>query len=257
MLIELVFIIIGGGIVWLFGVIFKVDSDIKFLSSFGFLFATVSIALFVHFVFPGIIEKCRYFLKLSKARILDFLIAYGLILIVFSAIVFLGKIFGLIVQFPETTKLLTVKNIIAAFFSTVIVGFCEEFIYRGVITVYFLKNTNKIFTIISVSILFAFGHLNYSGLLPYLTAVTMGVVTTLFVLETRSLYISIGLHCGWNFIYFIFDIVYNLEEIVFPFWGNIFELYQIGILLIFTIIFYFSRMNFNRQNIWQTIGNEN
>lgn len=234
-LIESIFIITGGGAEWFLTKYVTLIKEETLASALGFPFAALIICLLVFWLFPSVYKQCITWLTLSKKNILTFFLAYLITGFLFIFIVFLAKMSGLISPPPFIHKFFSIKIIAIQFVITILVGFTEEFIYRGVISSYFLNKTNKLFTIIFVSLLFSIGHLNYSGLLPFITAFTMGVVSVLLLFKTESLYASIGLHCGWNFIYIICENSYNLDVIVYPFWGDFFELYQIGLLCIIII----------------------
>jgi membrane protease YdiL (CAAX protease family) len=117
-----------------------------------------------------------------------------------------------------------------------LVGITEEFIYRGVLFSYFISNSNVLFSVIFISVIFSLGHVNYSGFLPFLTAFMMSIVSIQLLVLTKSLYASVGMHSSWNFFYSILDQTYDLKLNIIPFWGNLFEIHQMALFFILFLI---------------------
>jgi len=235
LLIKLIFILIGGSVELLFSDGSNPDQYPTIISTLAFPISAISIGLIILWRFPLIFRQCISWLYPLWRNLLHFSLMVLTIGLLFTCIVYLGKSAGFVIPNTAISHAITLKVLASLFIITLMVGFTEEFIYRGVISAYFIEKIGVRATIIIVSFLFSLGHFYYVGLLPFISAFTMGIVSVMLLLKTGSLYASIGLHCGWNFIYFIFEKFYNLNTVVVPFWGNLFELYQIGLLCIILI----------------------
>lgn len=89
--------------------------------------------------------------------------------------------------------------------------------------------------------------MQYTGIMLYITAFIFGVLASILVVKTNTLYWSIGLHSGWNLAFSIYSLNFNLSNKSIPNWGSTFELLEIGILLLLLLsVFIYSRKHFFR-----------
>ena len=92
-------------------------------------------------------------------------------------------------------------------------GIVEEFVYRGILYVWFLKNTDEISAFIFVQILFLLGHLPTliinsssfsSALIHAFFIVLIGALHTVVFRVTKSIYASSLTHGIWNSLVYYF-----------------------------------------------------
>jgi membrane protease YdiL (CAAX protease family) len=86
-------------------------------------------------------------------------------------------------------------------FLFIIVGFNEEILFRGYIFQSMIEGTNKIVAVVFFSLLFGAAHLANPNATLFGAAniVLAGILLSLGYLQTKSLWLPIGLHIGWNF----------------------------------------------------------
>jgi membrane protease YdiL (CAAX protease family) len=86
-------------------------------------------------------------------------------------------------------------------FLYIVVGFNEETLFRGYIFQSLIEGTNKIFAVAFFSILFGLAHYFNPNASAFGIAniVLAGILLSLAYLQTKSLWLPIGLHIGWNF----------------------------------------------------------
>ena len=81
------------------------------------------------------------------------------------------------------------------------VGFNEEILFRGYIFQAFIEGTNKWIPLITLSVLFGFAHFfnpNFTWF-GFANIVLAGVLLSLAYIQTKSLWLPIGIHIAWNF----------------------------------------------------------
>lgn len=81
------------------------------------------------------------------------------------------------------------------------VGFNEEILFRGYVFQAFIEGTNKWIPLIILSVLFGFAHFfnpNFSWF-GFVNIVLAGVLLSLAYIQTKSLWLPIGIHIAWNF----------------------------------------------------------
>ena len=122
----------------------------------------------------------------------------------------------------------------------------EEVIFRGLLAVYYRRYFGKTHAILFSAITFTFAHFAYFEILPLITAFLFGLLSAVLMFRCKSLYPAIGLHAGWNFSYFIFNEYF--QPIKIPVWGDLFEFYQIALLLI--ILF---GVMYKRRTTWEKV----
>ncbi len=86
-------------------------------------------------------------------------------------------------------------------FLFVVVGFNEEILFRGYIFQSMIEGTNKIIAVAFFSLLFGAAHMANPNVSVFGVAniVLAGILLSLGYLQTKSLWLPIGLHIGWNF----------------------------------------------------------
>jgi membrane protease YdiL (CAAX protease family) len=86
-------------------------------------------------------------------------------------------------------------------FLYIIVGFNEEILFRGYIFQSLIEGTNKVFAVAFFSLLFGAAHLGNPNVSVFGIAniVLAGVLLSLAYIQTKSLWLPIGIHIGWNF----------------------------------------------------------
>lgn len=242
LLIKIVFVLVGGTIYYIFDNS-KVDEP-SILNSLSYVVGGGFIAVLIKKYFPLISDKTKKLLQPSTNNILNFLIGFAIIILLFSAIILIGEKYGYVQNNFTYEDSLSVRIIISLFFLSLFIGFFEEYIYRGVITEYIFQKIGIRSGLFLSPFLFSIGHIHYDGILPFISAFIMGLLSILLLLKTNSLLFSIGIHTGWNLAYFIYQRGKDLEMKVLPIWGNLFELFQISILILFVFgVIYHSNAN--------------
>lgn len=95
--------------------------------------------------------------------------------------------------------------VLFAFFTAGFTAFAEEIIFRGYVARVLKAHLSWKWIVLVICILFTLYHIPQWGLpLPYwIRYVVMGVVFTLPLILTKSLWLSIGIHFGGNFTYYV------------------------------------------------------
>lgn len=233
-LIEVGFILIGGSATLLLS---EKSSQLPTIASaLSFPISVIVLGLFIKWKFPLVLIKCTFWLLPLRRNLIHFFLSLAGIFVLFIIILSISKVNGIISPLSSGNDTITLNVIASLFIITLMVGISEEIIYRGFIFAYFIEKVDIKTTTIIISMLFSLMHSSYIGILPYVSAFIMGVVSIILILKTGSLFASIGLHTGWNLGYFVFQNRYNIEGKSIPFWGSPFELYQIGLLTLILII---------------------
>lgn len=74
----------------------------------------------------------------------------------------------------------------------------EEYFFRGYLLQSLVVGVGSIPALLLTSILFGLGHSYEGGMMAILNASLLGVILGLIVLQTRSLWLAVGFHYGWN-----------------------------------------------------------
>ncbi|MGQ9819383.1 MAG: lysostaphin resistance A-like protein [Candidatus Kapaibacteriales bacterium] len=95
----------------------------------------------------------------------------------------------------------SVYNFVSLFFIIFINAFNEEIIFRGYVFQLFAERRSPYATVLVFSVIFALAHLSNPNLLPigFFNIFLAGVVFSIMYLRTKSLWLGIGFHTGWNF----------------------------------------------------------
>ncbi|MBL7958974.1 CPBP family intramembrane metalloprotease [bacterium] len=99
------------------------------------------------------------------------------------------------------------------------VGFNEEILFRGYIFQAFIEGTNKWIPLITISLLFGAAHLGNPNVSVFGIAniVLAGVLLSLAYIQTKSLWLPIGIHIAWNFTQgFIWGLPVSGTTVVMP-----------------------------------------
>jgi hypothetical protein len=130
-------------------------------------------------------------------------LAWGIFLgfLMLSAAVGLMWILG----YEEISLSPDINTILLGFLGNILlftaVGFNEEILFRGYIFQAFIEGSNKWIPLITLSVLFGFAHFfnpNFSWF-GFANIVLAGVLLSLAYIQTKSLWLPIGIHIGWNF----------------------------------------------------------
>jgi membrane protease YdiL (CAAX protease family) len=165
--------------------------------------------------------------------------------VLYSLIVLLGLKLNLIFEKDSLMEGTSLLSVLLLFLVSIVVATVEEIVFRGAALSYLLIRLKPLVSILLISIVFSLGHVQYSGLLPYITAFIFGIVTSILVIKTNTLYYAIGLHCGWNFFFGVHSLYFDLNIKTLPFWGSKFELMEIGILILILFSFLIYARNHN------------
>lgn len=99
------------------------------------------------------------------------------------------------------------------------VGFNEEILFRGYIFQAFIEGSNKWIPLITLSVLFGFAHFfnpNFTWF-GFANIVLAGVLLSLAYIQTKSLWLPIGIHIAWNFTQgFIWGLPVSGTTVVMP-----------------------------------------
>jgi membrane protease YdiL (CAAX protease family) len=144
--------------------------------------------------------------KLLTSSKVNFL-AGSFIGIVIAFIDFVLTWVGGFIQISKINKL-KISEILQIFFGMFLTGVTEEIIYRGILIGFLLSYVPVWIALLISSIIFSYGHLQYSWMYA-LSAFSGGIVLGIAFLS-YGIYCSIGLHMFFNFVetflYSIFDI---------------------------------------------------
>nr|WP_321409510.1 type II CAAX endopeptidase family protein [uncultured Carboxylicivirga sp.] len=209
------------------------------LISKSFEFIGVIIFTFLHLKILHIYLK--YF-RITKRQLLLFLKYFILISTLFVFIVFISfhlEIIGFKKEYNFEYKTIPFYLILA-----LIISICEETMYRGVIGLHIKTISNNNISLLLSSLIFAFSHIQYDSILPFLTAMIAGLILGMLTFIYRSIFPAIAFHLGWDFSYFIFNDIFYIK-IKYNNWGESFEIPQI---ILLTIVLSYLIYSFNRQS---------
>jgi len=210
----------------------------------AFLFSAfcliICLKVFFHDIFLRIIDLLRVY-KYSFYLLTALFI---LSVFLYSIIVIAGIKLELVVPKASVED----TGLVNVFFLSLAAIFCsavEEIFFRGAVLSFFLRRLKPWISILLISIVFSLGHMQYSGIMLYISAFIFGVLASILVIRTNTLYGSIGLHSGWNVAYSMYNLNFNLSNKSIPNWGSTFELLEIGVLsvMLFSVLI-FSRKQF-------------
>ena len=83
----------------------------------------------------------------------------------------------------------------------VIVGYGEEFLFRGYLFQTFIEGTNKLIATVSLALLFAIAHSKNpnASVFGLINVGLAGIWLSIAYFKTKALWLPIGLHISWNF----------------------------------------------------------
>jgi membrane protease YdiL (CAAX protease family) len=144
-------------------------------------------------------------LELDRTVLRDLGVGFIIPLPLFTLIYLVESAFGWLEfqrwGWDETGLVIGLGSVFAMLVVFAAVGFYEELLYRGYYLVNLTEGTNLPVALLLSALVFALAHLgNFSASL----ASTVGIFVAAFFLaygwlRTRSLWLPIGLHIGWNF----------------------------------------------------------
>lgn len=242
LLCELLFIIPGGLIDIILTSTFINLNEIV-ISLIAFLCSGVLLILCLNIFFHNIFLRIKDLMQIDILKItllIAFIITVGLL---YSLIVFLGLKFNLVIQKSTAIEAAGFLNIVLLFIFAFVVATVEEIIFRGADLSYLLMRFKSWVSILIISVVFSMGHVQYSGILPHISLFLFGIVTSFLVIKTNTLYLAIGLHCGWNFANSMHSQYFVLDNKTSPHWGSTFELLEIGILILILFSFWIYTRN--------------
>ncbi len=221
----------------------------------AFLFSALCLILCLKAFFPEIFSIIRDLLQVNKHSIYLLIALFLLSALLYSIIVVVGiklELVGPKTSMIDDTGLVNVLLLsLAAFFCSVV----EEIFFRGAVLSFFLQRLKPWISILFISIVFSLGHMQYTGIMLYISAFIFGVLSSILVIKTKTLYGAIGLHSGWNLSYSIYNLYFDLSIESIPNWGSTFELLEIGVLLIiFFSILICSRNQFFLKRVTEQIS---
>ncbi len=245
LLCESLFIISGGIIDIILTSTFSNLNEIV-ISLIAFLCSGIVVILCMYFFFNQIFLKIKELVHIDVHKIVllnFFIITTGLL---YSLIVFIGLKFNLVTQKNSLLEASGFTNILLLFLFALVVATVEEMVFRGAGLSYLLIRFKPWISVLIISVVFSLGHIQYSGILPYISLFFFGIVTSVLVIKTDTLFLAIGLHCGWNFANSILSQYFILDYNTLPHWGSTFELLEIGILILILLSFWiYTRSHFS------------
>jgi membrane protease YdiL (CAAX protease family) len=238
LLIELILFLFGGGISFYLSEKGISNTEFPVLSSIGYLISSLIIIIITFFFFNQEFHQLKTWMQLNIRVIKSILALFLTSVILFILIIIFSISFKFITgSFTDLFNNTSMEVLSKLFFSSLIVGFSEEVVFRGILTSYFIKNTNLIFAIIVISILFSFGHVNYTSNISFLSAFIFAVLMTIIVLWSKSIYPSVFFHTGWNFSYFLLQKGFNYGSTISNENQVRFEMIQlVGLVLVFILV---------------------
>ena len=242
LLCEVLFMVPGGLLdIYLTSTFSTLDETVINLIVFPFSCAILLLCLRIFFY--DIFLKIKSLMQIDARKIAWLFASFiGMGLLYFLP-VFVGFKLNLVVHKAPLIESAGVLYIMLVLLQDFVCATVEEIVFRGAILSFFLARVKPWFAILFISVFFSLGHVQYIGIMPYLTAFMLGMLLSIVVIKTNTLYVAIGLHTGWNFAFNFYDLYFDSSIKTIPHWGHTFEILQIGtmILLVFLALWYFSR----------------
>jgi membrane protease YdiL (CAAX protease family) len=234
---EVIFILPGGIVEIALESIFSSFNE-NVISLIAFLCSGVVVILCLKIFFSEIFLSIKSLMQINKAKVTLLVATFIAIGLLYSLTVFLGVKLNLVIIKESSIEDTGPLNVLLLFIIAIVVAIVEEIVYRGADLSFLLMRLKPWVSILIISVVFSLGHVQYNGILPYITAFIYGILASVVVIKTNTLYWAISLHCGWNFAFSMnskyFDINYN----TLPYWGSTFELLEISILIIMLFSFW-------------------
>jgi len=242
LLCELLFIIPGGLIDIVLLSTFSNLNEIV-ISLIAFLCSGILLILCLNIFFHTIFLRIKDLMHIDILKITLLIAVIITVGLLYSLIVFLGLKFNLVIQKSTVVDATGFLNIVLLFLFAFVVAIVEEITFRGADLSYLLMRFKSWVSILIISVVFSMGHVQYSGILPHISLFLFGIVTSFLVIKTNTLYLAIGLHCGWNFANSMLSQYFVLDSKTSPHWGSTFELLEIGILILILFSFWIYTRN--------------
>ena len=169
------------------------------------LLVTLFSTIFVTFL---TIIHCRFIEKrplssmglIKKNAVKQYLIGYGIGIIIFSSAFFIAAITGSI-EINGFNSNIAYGMIILFFIGFLIQGMSEEVLLRGYFMVSLSNRAPMVAAVLINSVAFAMLHLANNGitLLAFINLSLFGIFASLYVLKTGNLWGACAIHSAWNF----------------------------------------------------------
>ncbi len=200
----------------------------------GILFSATVLLIVISVAFPDLFRQLLILLKSGSVQVIRLLAYLVGMYVSYILIGYLSYRFGL-TTFKELSNVDT-QQLISRCILYFFVAIAEEMVYRGIALSFFLKRMKPWLAIAIISSVFSILHL-YSGILDYILAFELGVITSLIVLKTNSLYGAIGLHLGWNLAFDTLEHYLTCNLTILTKYDCTLELMLTGLLLIVILVY--------------------
>lgn len=200
-----------------------------------FLFSALCLFLCLRAFFPEILLRITNLFKVKKNTIYLFLVIFFLTGLLYIVILITGiklECVGLKNPIEDTGA----ENLILLSIAAIICSAIEELFFRGAVLSFFLRRLKPWVSIIIISIFFSLGHMHYTGVSRYINAFIIGILCSILVIKTNTLFLAIGMHGGWNLSYSISNLYFDVNIKAIPIIGNVFDLLKMGGLMIMLIL---------------------
>ncbi len=188
--------------IWIFGVISI--SIILYHTSYTVLyeFSTAVYTFILCYVFCNVLDRKSVLdlgLRLRKTEVINLIL--GILIGVFMITAIFLIEWGLKLVYIEVNSNIDLNYLIYGILTFFLVALVEETVFRGYFLQRLLLSLDEKYAIFLSSVTFGILHffnpnVNFLG---FMMISTMGVLLGLCYLETRSLYLPIGLHFAWNY----------------------------------------------------------
>ena len=182
---------------------------------------TLAVWLMLHFVDkrPFISIGLKVKAHAGKELFQGIVFGSGMMSVIFAIEYATGMVY---IEFRDISMQQGLVIFMNSVFLYVIVGYGEEFLFRGYMFQTFVEGSNKIIATLSISLLFAIAHSKNPNVSTFglINVGLAGIWLSLAYFKTQALWLPIGLHISWNFFQ---GFVYS-----FPVSGTTSEREQIG-----------------------------
>lgn len=169
------------------------------------------VTILVCFIFVKFIDKKNWsYLRLKsdnklKLFLLGILVSLAIVLFFTGGLILFGAV--VITIEPKSLELI-LFYLILALIGTFAVVLNEELISRGYVLKTLENHSGAIFAVILSSLLFSLFHIfnPNTSLLGFLNVFLMGCLVALVCIYYNNLWVPIGLHFGWNFSLYLFNL---------------------------------------------------
>ncbi len=176
------------------------------------------------FCFPVIFRIYKRSSRLNMSSLNGFLIGFLVIFISFLFVIVISYFCNFIsfdlIKITEQKKGVTAlleKTIFVYVLTNLIIVIAEEITFRGFLyNVLTYKFKNRLISIFLVSIVFSLSHFHYTNAYDYIIAFICGIATCYSYYKTKSIFVPIGFHFGYNLLYGLISIEKVIPELINP-----------------------------------------